>query len=576
VRRYKLVSILLLIAFLVPLWSVSAQAHFSIFGWEFGSTKNKDEPAKDDDEQTATPKTLTDTETDATDDEELELSETPPPIEISPEGPVIQRVPWQKTDFGNQVGALGYDKNTFKVPEGFQDRVNFWISIYSKYTTNQGVLHDSVHPSIVYESVDFAPLSKDLSLSSVRRRHARERLIKDRKHAIEERLRRLQTLKSPEGLKDEDLRYWKMFEVDSSPTKFIDASKKGRLRFQLGQKDRFVLGIYYSGRYLSGMERIFREENLPIELTRLPFVESSFNIYARSRVGASGIWQFMRRTARPYMMVNSAVDERNDPLRATRSAAKLLRANYDLLQSWPLALTGWNHGPNGLLKIIHKTGTNDLVKIIQNFSSRRFGFASENFYACFLAALEVERNAPKYLGDVKWSVPLEHAEIHLSKPVPYEAVHVWFEGDDELAQLYNPHFSPRVRRGRQSMPRGTNVRIPKVMEPFALAYLQGTTSLQKMQDSIKLAKIKIVYPTAPSAVTAVPSSKPVASPVVPLAATLTPSPTPNPTPAPVASPAEPTVSPAPPVATATPTTVILPPPTESPTPAIIMTPPPTP
>lgn len=472
------------------------------------------------DAQAATPDTLTASE---------EVS--PEMIEVIPQGPLTATQPWQKPDYSGQKGALGYSEKTFAVPAGLKDRVAFWRDIYAKYTTNQGVMHDSLHIHIVFRPVDFSHITRDLSLNPRQKHHARERLVNGYRKEIEDRLKRLAKAKSAEGLTGEDLRVWKMYESVKDADKFNAATQRGRIRFQLGQKDRFALGIYYSGRYIRQMEKIFRSENLPIELTRLPFVESSFNIYARSRVGASGIWQFMRRTARPYMMVNNSVDERNDPIKATRSSAKLLKSNYMMLKSWPLALTGYNHGPSGIARIVKKTGTNDLVEIINTYSSRRFGFASENFYACFLAALEVERNADKYFGGVKWSVPLDHAEIRLQKPVPFEAVKVWFKEDAELAQLFNPHFSSSVRKGRANMPKGTNVRVPPSMREIAERYLAGSTKLADMRDEAKKAYKKIPI---------IPDGTPVAT--ISAAATATPVPTATPDAEPTATPV-PTITP---------------------------------
>jgi len=155
-----------------------------------------------------------------------------------------------------------------------------------------------------------------------------------------------------------------------------------------------------------------------VELTRLAFVESSFNIMARSKVGASGIWQIMPYTARPYKMISTSVDKRNHPLEATKFAAKLLRDNYNMLESWPLAVTGYNHGPTGVKKMTKAYKTRDIATLIENVESRRsFGFASRNFYACFLAALEVERKANIYFDSVAWSKPLESQDLKLPKTV---------------------------------------------------------------------------------------------------------------------------------------------------------------
>ena len=90
----------------------------------------------------------------------------------------------------------------------------------------------------------------------------------------------------------------------------------------------------------------------------------------------------MRYTARPYLKINQSVDERNDPMAATRAAAKLLRNNYMMLEDWPLAVTGYNHGPAGVRRLVRKFMTKNLVELL-DVRKGRFGFASANFYTSF-------------------------------------------------------------------------------------------------------------------------------------------------------------------------------------------------
>ncbi len=389
--------------------------------------------------------------------------------------------PWQPPQFQNQKDILGYSANTFNVPDALKPQVDFWVNIYTKYNTFQGLIHDSRYINVVYAEVDFSRIENYNNMSGAQQRRAREKLVKDKKNEIAERLKRLQKLESANGLEGEDLRVWNLFKDISESKKFVEASEKGRLRFQLGQKDRFIQGIYYSGRYLPKMEQIFREAGLPIELTRLPFVESSFNLKARSKVGASGIWQFMRYTGRLYMKVNYLIDERNDPIVATHGAARLLKFNYNLLNNWPLAVTAYNFGPSGMKREKDKLKTDDLSEIIQRSTNRRLGFASGNFYASFLAVLEVEKNANKYFGNVDWSNQLDFDEIILPKVIKYSTLLDHFGGDMERAALYNPHFSITVKRDHVALPMGSKIRVPKQSGDRFLASIEKTKEIAKVR-----------------------------------------------------------------------------------------------
>ncbi len=368
--------------------------------------------------------------------------------------------PWVPPQYEGQDGALGYKSGeTFSVPLGMQERVSFWIDIYTKYSTDQGLLHDSQYVHLVYEPVDFTDIMAQPDLNLHQKTRARKKRVDEAKKKIRERLLRLQKTTSPESLTGEDLRYWHLFSRVDGEKKFADAAGEGRLRFQLGQRDRFEQGIHYSGRYLSEMEKIFQEEHLPIELTRLPFVESSFNIKARSRVGASGIWQFMRYTGRQYLKMNAWVDERNEPLMATRAAARLLKFNYNFLDSWPLAITAYNHGPAGVKRLVQKFGTSDIVELL-DVRKGRFGFASANFYASFLAALTVEKNARAFFTHPIW-MPSVKTEIYkLDRSLMINNLVQLFQNNEQKAREANPHLYTHVWKGKQKLRKGIRVQIP--------------------------------------------------------------------------------------------------------------------
>jgi len=71
----------------------------------------------------------------------------------------------------------------------------------------------------------------------------------------------------------------------------------------------------------------------------------------------------MRSTGRLYLRINESVDERNDPLHATRAAARKFRQDFEMLQTWPLTITGWNHGAAGVRRLVEKFGTKDIVEL---------------------------------------------------------------------------------------------------------------------------------------------------------------------------------------------------------------------
>lgn len=418
------------------------------------------------------------------DESESTVSETES-VEPEPPAPVEmkEKRAWQAPNFSGQEGALGWSPETFKVPKKLEARVNFWKDIYTRYTTDQGLLHDSQLVTVVYEKVDFKPGMK---------RREKKKLLEARKKDIKDRLFRLDKLdtefqktKVMPKLEGEDLRIWTLFSEIEGEHKFKKATERKRLRFQLGQRDRFIQGIYYSGRYLVEMEKVFKDAGLPRELTRLPFVESSFNVRARSRVGASGVWQFMRYTGRKFLRIHYATDERNDPIRATEAAARLFRINFEMLGKWGLAITGYNHGPVGVQRMIKKFETDDITELVDERRGR-FGFASANFFSCFLAALEVEREANKYFGQVYWDSALDAKEIKLTRSLNHKFLEKYFGGDREKAKELNPHLQKVFWLGYAQIGAKDFIRVPANQYDVAVKDLENLPTVVKSSPSTKV------------------------------------------------------------------------------------------
>jgi membrane-bound lytic murein transglycosylase D len=173
------------------------------------------------------------------------------------------------------------------------------------------------------------------------------------------------------------------------------------LRVQQGMRERFRDGLLRSRYYRPTMERIFVEAGLPKELVVLAEVESGFSSQARSSAGAVGIWQFTSGTGRQFMRITRYHDDRLDPTVETVAAAKLLRSNYLTFGNWPLAITAYDYGSAGMAEAAERYD-GDYARIVRNYDGPHFGFASKNYYAEFLAALQVDRYQDSYFPDLRY------------------------------------------------------------------------------------------------------------------------------------------------------------------------------
>src|SRR2546427_8294627 len=277
---------------------------------------------------------------------------------------------------GARADEAAAHADLFPRPAGLESQVRFWRRIFAEYSVHQVVLHDALHLDKVYKVLDFRPELEDgMSPGEVDRLQRVETDL-ELEH-IRATLLRLHALgPDTEGLTAEERTIYELFADDHAPDRFLAAADEKRLRGQRGLRERFAEGIRVSRAYLPEMERIFREEGLPAELTRLPLVESCFNLHACSKVGAAGIWKFMPATGRRFLRVDGLVDERRDPLYSTHAAAQFLTSLYDSLGSWPLAITAYNHGPEGMARAVAQLGTTDIVTIVRDYHGNAFGFAS--------------------------------------------------------------------------------------------------------------------------------------------------------------------------------------------------------
>jgi membrane-bound lytic murein transglycosylase D len=338
--------------------------------------------------------------------------------------------------------------DVFSYPPELEPDVRFWIRVYTEVTTEQGLLHDDWYLGLVYEVLRFDPADSP---------RQRERVVEQAKARYASLLRRF-AAGDTDNLTEHERRILHEFGEKTTPAQYREAIE--RIRFQLGQADRFHEGLIRAQAYEASISRVLADRGVPPEIGALPHVESSFNPAAYSRVGAAGLWQFMPGTARRYMRVDGVVDQRLDPYSATEAAANLMLYNYRLLGSWPLAVTAYNHGPGGLRHAQDELGTSNIAVIVKRYQGATFGFASRNFYVAFLAALEVDRNAEKYFGPLTHPPDTQSTVVTVPDYVPVDALARAFKADLGALRVLNPALRPPVWNKSRFVPRGYALRIP--------------------------------------------------------------------------------------------------------------------
>lgn len=339
-------------------------------------------------------------------------------------------------------------------------RVRFWHKIYTLFTARDYVLHAGNSPETVVEIIRIKDQSIERGLDHQARSylHQRQRFWQRQLQQLGQQLtvtpntwpqRHLATV----------LKHW--------PNSRQTTAAQLDLRWQRGQRDYIARGIESAAPYLTHIDEIFKSKGLPVELGRIAFVESSFNLNAISNVGASGVYQLMPFVAREMMHVSPTIDERRDPLKAAEAAAKLFQQNQRILNDWPLAITAYNHGPYGLKRALRRTGKKDLFYLIENYDHGSFGFAAQNFYPSFLAILWTLTEASQYFAPLDLTEPLQYQEHQVQQRVRLKRLAQQLKVSPiDLRQL-NPDLPGRSHMANPLLPRGYWLKLPLKAEATA-------------------------------------------------------------------------------------------------------------
>jgi peptidoglycan lytic transglycosylase D len=199
-------------------------------------------------------------------------------------------------------------------------------------------------------------------------------------------------------------------------------------------------GLSRGVQYLPMIQGIFRAEGLPLDLAYVPLVESAFKPTALSRAKARGIWQFMRGTALENGLTHDwYIDERADPQKATRAAAKYLKTLRDTFDGdWHLALASYNAGPGRVQRAMKRSGRTDFWKIAA--SSRYLPRETRDYVPLILAAIVIARNPAQYGMEV---APIESPRfetVTLPTAVDLRRVAEWIATPVQTIQDLNPEL----------------------------------------------------------------------------------------------------------------------------------------
>lgn len=220
--------------------------------------------------------------------------------------------------------------------------------------------------------------------------------------------------------------------------KFIDRYS-GRLRHSVS----IMLGM--QNFYMPTFEEALEAYGLPLELKYLPVIESGLNPNAVSHAGATGLWQFMLKTAKQYgLEINSLVDERRDPVKASYAAARYLRDLYKIFGDWNLVIAAYNCGPENINKAMHRSkGETDYWKIYPYLPRETRGYVPAFIAANYIMNFYCEHNICPMVADL----PAKTDTIVVNRNVHFEQIAgVLGISVDQVRQL-NPQYRRNIVNG---------------------------------------------------------------------------------------------------------------------------------
>ncbi|MBK7733314.1 MAG: transglycosylase SLT domain-containing protein [Bacteroidales bacterium] len=210
--------------------------------------------------------------------------------------------------------------------------------------------------------------------------------------------------------------------------------------------DKFRVMLGLQDYYFPMIEDIFDSYGLPVELKYMAVIESALNPNAVSRAGATGLWQFMYSTGRMYgLTINSVVDERRDPVRATHAAAKYLKDLYGIYNDWILVIAAYNCGPGNVNKAIRRSGNRkDYWEIYYRLPRETRGYIPAYVAATYAMNYYREHN----ITPIQINLPLAVDTVMVSTDMHLEQITAVLDLPLEELRAMNPQYRTGLVPGR--------------------------------------------------------------------------------------------------------------------------------
>ena len=211
-------------------------------------------------------------------------------------------------------------------------------------------------------------------------------------------------------------------------------------QFQGRLRDWITNGLSRGTQYLPMIQSVFRAEGLPLDLAYVPLIESAFNPNALSRAKAKGVWQFMRDTAMENGLKHDwFIDERADPEKATRAAAKYLKTLSQMFGGdWNLALASYNGGPGRVQRAMRLSRSDDFW--VMSASSRYLPRETREYVPMILAAIIVARNPAQYGFEIAQRPAVASETVEVPRAVDLRRVAEWTGTSIDEIQALNPEL----------------------------------------------------------------------------------------------------------------------------------------